>query len=65
MIENVENFNVLTSDQEKQERIALCNSCEKNIDCQGSRLCDACACPIDYVIRYKFKICPLNKWSIE
>lgn len=65
MIENVENFNILTNNQEKQTRLDLCNSCEKNIEFQDSRLCDACACPIDYVITYKFKICPLDKWGIE
>ena len=64
MIEDVNNFNVLTSDQEKQDRLLLCNSCEKNIEFQDSRLCNACACPIDYVVTYKFKICPLEKWSI-
>lgn len=65
MIEDVNKFNILTTESEKQQRLALCNSCEKNIELQSGKLCNACACPIDYVITYKFKNCPLNKWSIE
>lgn len=64
MIDNPENFEVLTSDSEKVNRFALCNSCEKITTMDSISTCDACACPIDYVITYKFKICPLNKWGI-
>lgn len=64
MIKDVENFNVITSDQERQARLALCNACEKQTLILGAPSCDQCACPIEYVISYKFKICPLEKWSI-
>lgn len=23
-----------------------------------------CVCPIEYVITYKFKVCPLVKWNV-
>jgi hypothetical protein len=65
MIEDVNKFGIITTDQEKSQRLSMCNSCEKNIEFQGSNLCIACACPIHYVITYKFKKCPVNKWSIE
>lgn len=64
MIEDPANFNILTDDVEKQHRLELCNSCEKKISINEVETCDACACPIDYVITYKFKICPLEKWNV-
>lgn len=64
MIEDPNNFNILTSEEEKQIRQSLCNSCEKNKNTEFDKICDACACPIEYVVTYKFKICPLNKWEI-
>lgn len=64
MIEDVNNFGIITTDEEKSVRLNLCDSCEMmRTDSVTGNICDACACPIDYVITYKFKICPLNKWS--
>lgn len=64
MIEDLSKFNILTTESEKQQRLDSCNSCEKNIDLPSGKLCNACACPIEYVIAYKFKICPLEKWTV-
>jgi len=65
MIEDPNNFGILTTDDEKTVRLNLCNSCTmRRIDNIFGDICDACACPIDYVTTYKFKICPLNKWEI-
>ena len=63
MIEDVNNFNVLTNEKEKQKRLDLCNMCTENKDTPHGNICESCACPIDYVIKYKFKICPLEKWN--
>lgn len=65
MINDVENFNVLTSEVERIERSTLCNSCENNINIQDIDTCYKCACPIEYVVTYKFKECPIKKWVIE
>lgn len=62
MIEDVNNFGILTTDAEKTDRLNLCNTCDMK---KPTNICDACACPIDYVITYKFKICPLDKWGVE
>jgi len=64
MIEDVANFDVLTTDLEKNERSALCNTCDENKNVGESPLCIKCACPIEYVVTYKFKACPLNKWTV-
>jgi hypothetical protein len=64
MIEDVNNFGILTDDLEKSQRLALCNTCEKKMKNNEVETCDGCACPIEYVITYKFKHCPLNKWNI-
>ena len=64
MIKDVNNFDILTTEEEKQTRQSLCNSCEKNQNIQFGNICEGCACPIEYVIMYKFKGCPLNKWEI-
>lgn len=64
MIEDVNNFGILTTDQEKQQRFNLCQACEKKTMILDVPTCDACACPIDYVIKYKFKICPIDKWGV-
>jgi len=66
MIEDPKNFDILTNENEKQVRLNTCNSCEqKEFILQDSFICKACACPIEYVVTYKFKQCPLNKWSID
>lgn len=64
MIEDPANFDVLTNDNEKNQRVQLCNSCERKTRIDNDDICDACACPISYVVQYKFKICPLKKWDI-
>ncbi len=64
MIEDVSNFDITTTPDEKDKRLALCGSCEENKEVGERQLCMKCACPIDYVVTYKFKICPLNKWDI-
>jgi hypothetical protein len=60
MIEDVKNFGIKTSAEEKANRIALCNACEERRD----STCNQCACPIDYVIEYAYKKCPLDKWTV-
>ena len=64
MIEDPKNFGILTEEIEKLSRLALCNTCEEKVSMAGVDTCNKCACPIDYVITYKFKICPLEKWSV-
>ncbi len=64
MIEDPNNFYVLTTEEEKQNRQLLCNSCKKRQDTESGQICNLCACPIEYVVTHKFKKCPLNKWEI-
>lgn len=64
MIEDVNNFNVLTNDIEKQNRKNLYDNCEHNKETQADRICFLCACPIEYVITYQFKECPIQKWTV-
>lgn len=64
MIEDPNNFDILTSNEEKQNRQSLCDSCEKNKNTESGQICDLCVCPIEYVVTYKFKRCPLNKWEV-
>jgi hypothetical protein len=61
MIEDVKNFGIRVTAEEKAIRSALCDACEERID----STCSQCACPIEYVTEYKYKKCPLDKWSIE
>jgi hypothetical protein len=65
MIEDPNNFGIMTTHEEEQHRRSLCNLCEKKTLMNDIETCHMCACPIDYVTTYKFKICPLNKWGIE
>jgi hypothetical protein len=64
MIEDIKNFDILTTDSEKNERMSLCGVCVENKNINESPVCMQCACPIEYVVTYKFKACPLNKWLI-
>jgi len=64
MIEDVNNFGILTTESEKMFRQNLCTNCTENVINDGHATCKQCACPIDYVIKYKFKICPLDKWDV-
>jgi hypothetical protein len=64
MIEDPNNFGILCSDEEKQTRQSLCNTCSNNRITESGNICDGCACPIEYIIMYKFKNCPLNKWEV-
>jgi hypothetical protein len=63
MIEDVNNFDILTSEEEKNQRTSLCDSCEKKQLTEFGNICVGCACPIEYVVKYKFKNCPLDKWK--
>ena len=63
MIEDPNNFGILTSDKEKQQRITLCASCPEKQIVANAETCMKCACPIDYVITYRFKLCPIGNWS--
>ena len=63
MIEDPKNFGILTEETEKLSRQSLCNNCEEKNLVNDIDTCNKCACPIEYVITYKFKICPLEKWS--
>ena len=60
MIADVNNFGILTSDEEKQSRQSLCEACTENT----LEICQKCACPIEYVVMYRFKICPMDKWGV-
>lgn len=62
MIKDVNNFNIQTTEEEKQNRLQLCNSCPQKTIIDANEICDKCACPIDYVISQKYKLCPLEKW---
>ena len=64
MIEDVNNFGILTTDEEKQFRLSTCNSCEYKNTTDDQPICMKCACPIEYVITYKFKSCPMEIWKI-
>lgn len=64
MIEDINNFGIETSEEEKNLRQSLCNSCENNKTIANDNICMACACPISYVVLYKYKKCPIDKWTI-
>lgn len=64
MIEDVNNFNILTTDSEKAIRMNTCETCDERKIISDSALCMKCACPIEYVVAYKFKECPMGKWEI-
>jgi hypothetical protein len=64
MIEDVNNFGILTSDEEKAARQQLCDACSLNELVSDNQTCQKCACPITYVVKYRFKICPMDKWAI-
>lgn len=64
MIEDVSKFNIPTSLEEEKERLSLCENCENKDNIDGIDVCSFCACPIkEYIIKYKFKLCPIGKWS--
>lgn len=65
MIEDINNFNIKTTDSERIERINICGNCEENKIIGDDNLCMKCACPIDYVTSHKYKNCPLGKWIVE
>ena len=64
MIEDINNFNILTSAEEQLLRKTLCDSCENKRTIESGNICNGCACPIEYVTMYKFKSCPLKKWEV-
>lgn len=64
MIENPDNFDILTSVEEKNLRQSLCDSCDQKQVTEFGDICNKCACPIEYVVTYKFKKCPLDKWEL-
>lgn len=53
---------IQTTAAEKQKRSALCGACPEN-KMNVAPTCNKCACPIEFVINYNFKMCPMGKWS--
>lgn len=50
---------VLSSPEEIQEKLAICQSCEHlNTD----RVCTACGCGVDLKVKKRTTSCPLGKW---
>lgn len=48
----------LTTAEEKQSRINICNSCENFIN----ESCNVCGCILETLLLHKEKHCPINKW---
>ena len=63
MIEDIDNFGILTSDEEKKSRTSLCANCPEQQSIDKVATCMKCACPIEYVITYRFKMCPIGNWD--
>lgn len=65
MINDIQNFNIMTTNHDRQIRLNLCNDCSENKKINDIAVCFACACPIEYVTTQKYKECPLHKWTIS
>jgi hypothetical protein len=52
-----------TTEEERQIRLNFCNLCEDNLLIDKIyQTCNLCACPIEFVIRFKFKECLKGNW---
>lgn len=58
MSDNFEDEELKNLPEEKQKRITICTSCDRNVNAH----CTECACPISMLTMFSFKTCPLGKW---
>jgi hypothetical protein len=62
MTTDMELRSIQTTDTVKRNRSALCEACPEN-KMNVVPTCDKCACPIEYVVNYNFKMCPIGRWT--
>lgn len=53
---------IMASPQKQQERIDLCEVCDKN---DGKGKCMACGCVLDWKIPFAMSDCPEGKWDYD
>jgi hypothetical protein len=54
---------LLTTDEERTLRINLCKVCENKTVLNTRQVCGKCLCDLELLHFYRFKNCPINKWT--
>lgn len=55
---------VITTPQEKQDRLDTCHACDKFVIKATLEVCGACNCPLATKTSLVLSKCPLDKWKI-
>lgn len=55
----VESGGAKTTRQERLQRLAACNACDK----RGVVKCGECGCPVLELVKYQASKCPLERWT--
>ena len=61
IVGNWRNIIGYTSD-EQQRRLDICRTCEHNIKCMGSHVCELCGCILTSKTSVESEKCLMNKW---
>ena len=56
-------WNVRVSDEDRNERLDICNACE-NFN-TNTKFCNGCGCHIPSKSLFYFSECPLDKWPVK
>jgi hypothetical protein len=55
---------IITTPQQKQERLDICAKCEHKIVYMSIDACGLCKCPLGGKTTLGYAKCPANKWPI-
>lgn len=58
----IDTYNLLTTDENKEKRISICDECHLKTMQLGKKLCTECNCFINAKVMFKKTSCPLGKW---
>ena len=58
----IDKFGVFSTEEEQENRIAICDECHLKIMKVGERVCTECNCFLKYKTMFKKATCPLEKW---
>ena len=62
-LEDLSYREIQTTIEEKNRRKSFCDGCDSVVYHDDVATCKECACPIEFIISFDFKTCPIGKWE--
>ena len=60
----IDKFGVFSTEEEQENRIAICDECHLKTMRVGQRHCAECNCYIKFKVKLRATTCPIEKWPL-